>query len=51
MDKLIFLGTGGGRFAAILQARATGGIHLQLEGATGQLYRFQLDPSFFLSIP
>ena len=36
MSRLVFLGTGGGRFAAILQARATGGIHLQLEGANGQ---------------
>lgn len=44
MSRLVFLGTGGGRFAAILQARATGGIHLQLEGANGQVYRFQIDP-------
>jgi phosphoribosyl 1,2-cyclic phosphodiesterase len=44
MSKLIFLGTGGGRFAAILQARATGGIHLLLEGANGQPVRFQIDP-------
>jgi phosphoribosyl 1,2-cyclic phosphodiesterase len=30
MDRLTFLGTGGGRFACILQARATGGLYLQL---------------------
>src|SRR5512137_333053 len=44
MSRLVFLGTGGGRFAAILQARATGGIHLQLEGPGGQPYRIQIDP-------
>ncbi len=44
MDKLIFLGTGGGRFAAILQARATGGIYLLLEGHGGQTLRFHIDP-------
>jgi phosphoribosyl 1,2-cyclic phosphodiesterase len=44
MSRLVFLGTGGGRFAAILQARATGGIHLQLEGPVGQPRRFQIDP-------
>jgi phosphoribosyl 1,2-cyclic phosphodiesterase len=44
MDKLIFLGTGGGRFAAILQARATGGIYLLLESPGGQTARFHIDP-------
>ena len=44
MSRLVFLGTGGGRFAAILQARATGGIHLQLDGPGGQPVRFQIDP-------
>jgi phosphoribosyl 1,2-cyclic phosphodiesterase len=44
MSRLVFLGTGGGRFAAILQARATGGIHLQLEGPGGQPVRIQIDP-------
>jgi phosphoribosyl 1,2-cyclic phosphodiesterase len=44
MSRLVFLGTGGGRFAAILQARATGGIHLQLEGSSGQPLRIQIDP-------
>ena len=44
MSRLVFLGTGGGRFAAILQARATGGIHLQLDGPDGQPRRFQIDP-------
>ncbi len=44
MSRLVFLGTGGGRFAAILQARATGGIHLHLERDNGQPYRIQLDP-------
>jgi hypothetical protein len=44
MSGLVFLGTGGGRFAAILQARATGGIHLQLDGPDGQPRRFQIDP-------
>ena len=44
MSRIVFLGTGGGRFAAILQARATGGIHLQLEGANGRIYRLQIDP-------
>ena len=30
MSKLVFLGTGGGRFAAILQARATGGLYVEV---------------------
>ncbi len=44
MSRLVFLGTGGGRFAAILQARATGGIHLLLAGPEGHPRRFQIDP-------
>jgi phosphoribosyl 1,2-cyclic phosphodiesterase len=44
MSRLVFLGTGGGRFAAILQARATGGIHLHLEAGNGQPVRIQIDP-------
>lgn len=30
MTRLTFLGTGGGRFAAILQARATGGLYVEV---------------------
>jgi len=50
MDRLTFLGTGGGRFACILQARATGGIYLQLARdpalplAGGNVIRFHIDP-------
>lgn len=45
MSRLTFLGTSGGRFACILQARATGGIYLQLDrpGEEGQV-RFHVDP-------
>lgn len=44
MSRLVLLGTGGGRFAAILQARATGGIHLALDGPDGRPRRIQIDP-------
>ncbi|MEM4729733.1 MAG: MBL fold metallo-hydrolase [Thermoplasmata archaeon] len=45
ISKLTFLGTGGGRFACILQARATGGLYLQLERPEpGERARFHIDP-------
>ncbi|MBM4249596.1 MAG: MBL fold metallo-hydrolase [Euryarchaeota archaeon] len=44
MSRLVLLGTGGGRFAAILQARATGGVHLLLDDPDGRPRRFQIDP-------
>ena len=44
-STLTFLGTGGGRFACILQARATGGIYLQLERAgSDEKARIHIDP-------
>ncbi len=45
MSTLTFLGTSGGRFDCILQARATGGIYLQLERpGEGGAARFHVDP-------
>ena len=44
MTTLRFLGTGGGRFAAILQARATGGVHLSIDDSSGRRRRFHIDP-------
>lgn len=44
MTALRFLGTGGGRFAAILQTRATGGVYLFIEDGSGRLRRFHVDP-------
>ena len=40
----MFLGTGGGRFAAILQTRATGGIYLFIEEPSGRTRHFHIDP-------
>ncbi len=51
--KITFLGTGGGRFATILQERATGGIYLQEDknihidpgpGALVKAYEYVIDP-------
>jgi len=54
MTKLVFLGTGGGRFSTIYQIRATGGLYL-MDGvnmhidpgpsAAYQMHRYQLDPA------
>lgn len=44
MTSLKFLGTGGGRFAAILQTRATGGVYLFIEDPSGRLRHFHIDP-------
>lgn len=54
MTKLIFLGTGGGRFSTIYQIRATGGLYL-MDGvnmhidpgpsAAHQMHRMKLDPA------
>ena len=44
MTSLKFLGTGGGRFAAILQTRATGGVYLLIEDSSGRLRHFHIDP-------
>jgi len=54
MTELVFLGTGGGRFATFLQPRATGGMYLRDgvnihvdpgPGASWQMRRFKLDPT------
>ncbi|NLX47225.1 MAG: MBL fold metallo-hydrolase [Euryarchaeota archaeon] len=54
MTKLVFLGTGGGRFSTIYQIRATGGLYL-MDGANMhidpgpsaayQMHRMKLDPA------
>ena len=44
MTALKFLGTGGGRFAAILQTRATGGIYIFIEDPSGRTRHFHIDP-------
>ncbi|MCX6650577.1 MAG: MBL fold metallo-hydrolase [Methanomassiliicoccales archaeon] len=54
MTKLIFLGTGGGRFSTIYQIRSTGGLYVQ-DGlnlhidpgpsAAHQMHRMKLDPA------
>jgi phosphoribosyl 1,2-cyclic phosphodiesterase len=54
MTKLIFLGTGGGRFSTIYQIRATGGLYV-MDGlnmhidpgpsAANQMHRMKLDPA------
>jgi len=54
MTKLVFLGTGGGRFSTIYQIRATGGLYL-MDGvnmhidpgpsAAHQMHRVKLDPA------
>lgn len=54
MTKLVFLGTGGGRFSTIYQIRATGGLYL-MDGvnlhidpgpsAAYQMHRVKLDPA------
>jgi len=44
LTSLKFLGTGGGRFAAILQTRATGGVYLFIEDHSGRPRHFHIDP-------
>lgn len=44
MTALKFLGTGGGRFAAILQTRATGGVYMFIEDSSGRTRHFHVDP-------